>query len=465
MHWAITNLKFWKMKFLGRVIIAAILLFPTALCAQKYEKGLADKTIVLIGNEAIFLSQLENEIQVQAAQGVGVDRNTRCQVLEDMMISKLFLNQARLDSLVVNLDNVEVDLQQRISSVMTQLGGEKAMEEYFKKPVYKLKEEWRGMLTDQNLIQQMQQNVMQGTGSATPSEVLAFYKNSDESELPIVSTQYKISQIVLYPDQNSAKIAIKEKLLGLRDRIIKGERFASLATLYSEDPGSAMRGGELGMASKNIYWPQFGDAAMALKDGQISQIVETPDGFHLIQMIEKDGEMFNSRHILMKPKYTSEDRIKAYGKLDSLKRKILADSISFELAARVYSQDPKSAVSGGLMADENTGSLLFEKDLLKPADYSMIKDMKEGDISEPFESLDNEGRSGNTIYKILRLEKVIPSHVANIEDDFIIIQNIANSQRQQDAISAFIKEKQEITYIKLDDLFKQCNFEREGWIK
>lgn len=453
------------MKFLSKIIIAIVLLVPTAMSAQRYENGLADKTIALIGNEAIFLSQLENEIQVMAAQGIGTDRNSRCQTLEAMMVSKLFLNQARLDSLVVNMDNVEMDLQQRVSSIMTQLGGEKAAEDYFKKPMYKLKDEWRIMLNEQNLIQQMQQNVMQSAGSATPAEVLAFYKSSDESDLPIVSTQYKISQIVLYPDQEKAKIAVKEKLLGLRERIIKGERFASLATLYSEDPGSAMRGGELGMASKNIYWPQFGDAAMALKNGQISQIVETPDGFHLIQMIEKDGEMFNSRHILMKPKYTADDRVKAYNKLDSLKRQIAADSISFELAARIYSEDPKSSVSGGLMADENTGSILFEKDLLKPADYTMIKDMKEGEISQPFESLDNEGRSGNTIYKILRLEKIIPSHVANINDDFYIMQNIANNKRQQDAISEFIKEKQEITYIKLDDLFKQCNFEREGWIK
>ena len=147
------------------------------------------------------------------------------------------------------------------------------------------------------------------------------------------------------------------------------------------------------------------------------------------------------------------------------KRNILADSITFELAARVYSQDPKSALSGGLMADENTGSTLFEKDLLKPADYAVIKNMKEGEISDPIESADNEGRSGNTIYKILRLEKIIPSHTATFKDDFVVIQDIANNKRQQKAIDDFIKEKQSITYIKLDDLFKQCNFEREGWIK
>lgn len=452
-------------RFLSKVLVAVLLILPVSLVAQKYENGLADKTIVLIGNEAIFLSQLEAEIQMMSAQGMGVDRNSRCQTLENMMIHKLFLNQAKLDSLSASEDNVEMDLQQRISSIMTQLGGEKQVEEYFKKPMHKLREEWRSMLREQNLIQKMQQNVMVDAGTATPAEVEAYYKKADESDLPIISTQYRISQIVLYPDQDAAKMAVKERLLGFRERIIKGEKFSTLATLYSEDPGSAIKGGELGMASKNIFWPQFSDAAMALKEGQISQIVETPDGFHLIQMIEKNGEMFNARHILLKPKYTSEDRIKAFGKLDSLKTQIEADSITFELAARVYSQDPKSALSGGLMADENTGSTLFEKDLLKPADYSVIKDLKEGEISEPFESLDNEGRSGNTIYKILRLEKILPSHTANLKDDFVVIQNIANNERQQAAIEKFIKEKQVITYIKLDDIFKDCNFEREGWIK
>ncbi len=452
-------------RFLSKVLAAVLLVLPVSLWAQKYENGLADKVIVLIGNEAIFLSQLESEIQMMSAQGMGVDRNSRCQTLENMMVHKLFLNQARLDSLTANEDNVEMDLQQRISTIMTQLGGEKKVEEYFKKPMHKLKEEWRVVLREQSLIQKMQQNVMSEAGTATPAEVETYFKNADESDLPIMSTQYRISQIVLYPDQEKAKLAVKERLIGFRERILKGEKFSTLATLYSEDPGSAIKGGELGMASKNIFWPQFSDAAMALKEGQISQIVETPDGFHLIQMIEKDGEMFNARHILLKPKYTSEDRVKAFGRLDSLKTHIEADSLAFDLAARIYSQDPKSALSGGLMADENTGSTLFEKDLLKPADYAIIKDLEVGQISVPFESVDNEGRSGNTIYKILKLEKVIPSHTATYKDDFVIIQNIANNERQQNAIDKFIKEKQAITYIKLDELFKDCNFEREGWIK
>ena len=452
-----------------RILTSAVAVFlltvPLALNAQRYENGLADKTIVLIGNEAIFLSQLESEIQVMAAEGRGVDRNTRCQVLENMMVHKLFLNQAKLDSLVVSEDNVEMELQNRVSNVLTGLGGEKAVEKRFGKPLYRLKEEWRSALRDQSLMQQMQQKIMMEAGSSTPAEVEQFYKEADESDMPIISTQYKISQIALYPDREAAKVATKERLLAFRDRIIKGEKFSTIATLYSEDPGSAIRGGELGMASKNLFWPQFGDAAMALKEGQISQIVETPDGFHIIQMIKKDGEMFNARHILLKPKYTVEDRNKAFNKLDSLIALVRADSITFEMAAMANSEDLKSAIGGGVMVDPNTGATFFEKDQLKPADYAVIKGMKEGEISSPFESLDDEGRNGNIIYKIVRLDKVIPSHPATYKDDYMVIQGIADRKRQTEAIDKFVKEKQAVTYIKLDDLFKQCNFEREGWIK
>ena len=314
-------------------------------------------------------------------------------------------------------------------------------------------------------MQQMQQKIMMAAGASTPSEVEQFYKESDESDLPIISTQYKISQIALYPDQEAAKLAAKERLLAFRDRIIKGEKFSTIATLYSEDPGSAFRGGELGMASKNLYWPQFGDAAVALKEGQISQIVETPDGFHIIQMIKKEGEMFNARHILLKPKYTADDRNKAFGQLDSIVALVKADSITFEIAAMSNSHDLKSAISGGVMVDPNTGSTFFEKDQLKPADYAVIKDMKEGEISLPFESLDDEGRNGNVIYKVVKLDKVIPSHPATFKDDYMVIQGIADRKRQTEAIDKFVKEKQEVTFIKIDDLFKQCNFDREGWIK
>lgn len=444
--------------------LAIMLFFSCALSAQTYKGGLIDKTVALVGNDIITISQLENEVQLMMAQGIVSDGNIRCEILENLLIQKLFLTQARLDSLVVNMDQVEADLSNRINEMMMSIGGEAEIEKYFKKPLHKLKNDWRNVLMEQSLTQQMQQKVMSDAPQMTPSEVEKFYKKTDKDSLPIISTQYKISQIVLYPSKEAAALAVKEKLLELRNRIIKGEKFSTLASLYSQD-GTAIRGGELGMAPKNLYWPAFTDAAMALKPGQISQIVETPDGFHIIQMIEKDGDMFNARHILIRPTYTNEDKTKAFKTLDSLKRQIETDSMTFFIAARAYSEDLKSAVNGGIMVDENTGSTYFEKDQLKPADYYMLKDLEPGQISEPFESLDNEGRSGNTIYKIIKLEEIVPSHTANLKQDFMIIQNIADNRQRMDAVDKFIKEKQSTTLIIVDDMYRKCNFDKEGWIK
>ncbi len=455
------------MKVNRSVVLFALLvqvLFCGRLSAQRYD-GLIDKSVAVVGNEIIQLSTLEAEVQMMIANGyMGSEHNLRCNVLENLMVQKLYLNQAKLDSLSAKEEMVEMMLQERLSDITTRLGGERATEEYFKKPLHKLKQEWRDILREQSLTQQMQQKVMQEVEKITPGQVEQFYKRTDKDSLPIISTGYKLSQICIYPDKKDPVMRVKEQLLSFRDRILKGEKFSTLATLYSEDPGSAVRGGELRMASKNLYWPAFSDAAMALKPGQISQIVETPDGFHLIQMIAKEGEMFNARHILLKPRFTAEDRNKAFKLLDSLRHKIMVDSLEFETAARYYSMDSKTATNGGQMVDQYSGSITFEKDQLQPQDYAELKNLKEGEISEPFETLDTEGR-GNTVYKIIRLDKIIPSHTATYKDDYIIMQNIAEEQLRKDAIEKFIKDKIKVTYIRIDDLFKNCPFEREGWIK
>ena len=245
------------------------------------------------------------------AQGMSSDRNIRCELLENMLVSKIFLMQSRIDSLKVNQDMVESELSNRIAQVKTSLGGEKEMEAYFGKSLYKIRQEWRKNIEEQSLTQQMQGKVSQNIPEVTPLDVKQMLDTMDKADLPVVPVKYKLSQICIYPDREAANMACKERLLALRERIIAGESFSMLARLYSKDPGSARKGGELGMASKSIFWPVFSDAAMSLKPGIVSQIVETPDGFHIIQVIEKKGDMFNARHILLKPEYTSEDREKA----------------------------------------------------------------------------------------------------------------------------------------------------------
>lgn len=447
------------------VIVAVLCIATSSMYGQKYQNGLIDKTVAVVGNEMILLSQIEQEVEMLQFQGHYSDKNLRCQVLEQMLMSKIFYAQAKLDSLVANQGMVEANLDSRMNNVLTQLGGEAKTEEYFGKTLFELREDWRDIITEQSLTQEMQSKVQSSAVEMTPKEIKAFYEKTPKDSLPIISTQYLLSQIVMYPDRERAKVEVREQLLGFRERILKGENFAMLARFYSEDPGSANKGGELGMASKAIFWPAFSDAAMALKEGQVSPIVETPDGFHLIQMIKKDGDMFNARHILIKPKYTVEDRTKAFKTLDSIKTAILSDSITFFTAARIYSEDPYTRTNGGVMADQNTGATMFEKDQLKPSDYAVLKDIKVGDISDPFESTDNEGRNGNTIYKIVKLDKIIPSHVATFEDDFSVMQNVANGVQAKRAIDNFLDEKIKSTYIVIDPLFHNCDFERKGWIK
>ena len=279
----------------------------------------------------------------------------------------------------------------------------------------------------------------------------------------MVPIKYQLSEICIYPDREAAKLAVKEKLLALRERIINGEKFATLARIYSEDQVSSRKGGELGMASRSIFWPVFSDAAMALKPGVISQIVETPDGFHIIEVLDKKGDMFNARHILMKPKYTQEDREKGFKVLDSLRTEILNDRIPFGLAARFYSQDPATRTNGGQMADPYTGSSYFEIDQLKPQDYAAIKDLKEGEISEPVESLDNEGRDGNTVYKIIRVDKILDAHTATFSNDYSQLIDQVKMKMQLKAIDDFLEEKIKTTYIVIDPMFRDCEFSREGW--
>ena len=450
-------------RYIKIMAVAAFAVISTLASAQKYPDGIVDKTIAVIGNEKITIAELEEEIQMMQAYGMGSDKNARCEALEEMMVAKLFLMQARVDSLTVNNDMVESELKSRMDNVKTSLGSEEAVEEYFGKPIYKLRQEWREALQDQSLTQQMQGKISSDIPELTPYDVRNYVDSIDQDELPMVPIKYQLSQICIYPDREAANLAVKERLLAIRERIINGEKFSTLARLYSQDPGSSRKGGELGMASKSIFWPVFSDAAMSLKIGVVSQIVETPDGFHIIEVLEKKGDMFNARHILMKPEYTSVDREKGFKMLDSLKTELLNEAVTFELAARFYSEDPATRTNGGQMSDPNSGSSYFEIDQLKPQDYEAIKNLEVGQISDPIESLDNEGRSGNTVYKIIKVDKIIPAHTATFQNDYDLLLQQAKSQMSMDAINKFISSKIKTTYIIIDPLFSDCEFEREGW--
>ena len=445
------------LKMAAAAVLMAVMALPSS--AQKY-RGVIDKSVALVGGEMISLSDIEAEAQALRAQGLPADR---CQILEGMMQAKLFVAQARVDSLVLNQDNASAQLEQYVAQMLTRAGGQDQLEEYLGKPLYKLRQEWRMQIEEQTLAQQEQREIAGAVPDLTPYDVKQYLDTAATSSLPIVPIKYQMSQICVYPDREAAAMAVKERLLAIRERIINGERFATLARLYSEDPGSARKGGELGMASKTIFWPAFSDAAMSLKPGIISQIVETPDGFHLIEVLQKQGDMFNARHILIKPSYTSADQEKAFHRLDSIRTAILDSTITFETAARFYSEDPATRTNGGQMADPETGSAYFEIDQLKPQDYAAVQGLKPGEISEPIESLDNEGRNGNLVYKIVRLDRIIPAHPASFEKDYTDLLELVQNEKITKAIDDFLDEKIKSSYIVIDPLFGDCEFSRKGW--
>lgn len=456
-----------KIKAILTVVLLSAFSFGN-ICAQRYE-GVIDKTVALVGNSVILLSQIESEAIYMQNMNYVTDRNLRCEVLENMMVTKLFYTQAVLDSLAVNPDMVEAMLNERVDGILSQFGGEEGVVNYFGRPIHELRNQWRDRILEQNLASEMRRSIAGKVGDVTPKEVERFYKRTPKDSLPMLPEQYRISEITLYPDVERASLAVRERLLEFRQRVMDGEKFSLLATLYSEDPGSAMRGGELGMSSKSVFWPEFSDAAMALKPGQVSSIVQTPNGFHLIQLISREGDMFNARHILLKPRYTMEDRNSAFIRLDSIRNAILADSITFEQAAKKFSGDPLTRTNGGLVPDAESGSPFIDVDKLKPEEYKVLKDMKEGEISMPIESTDNEVRAGmnvgNTVYKIIRLDEVRPAHTPTFNEDFNVLLNMATNKKAADAIEAFIKEKLETTYIVIDPIFQKCDFQRDGWVK
>ena len=447
----------------NKLLKCAATLALVGLCivasAQRY-RGVIDKSVAIVGNEMISLSDVEAQVQAMRAQGLPANR---CDILENMMQTKLLIAQARVDSLTVDQSQANAQLEQYMAEMMTRAGGEDELAEYLGKPIYKLRQEWRTQIEEQTLAHQEQREISRNLPELTPYDVKQFLDTADVASLPVVPIKYQMSQICIYPDREAAAIAVKERLLNIRERIINGERFATLARLYSEDPGSARKGGELGMASKTIFWPAFSDAAMALKPGTISQIVETPDGFHIIEVLEKKGDMFNARHILIRPSYTTEDQERGFAKLDSLRTAILDSTITFEAAARFYTQDPATRTNGGQMADPNTGSAYFEIDQLKPQDYAAIQDLKVGEISEPIASLDNEGRDGNLVYKIVRLDKIVPAHTATFETDYTDLLGQVQQEKTNVAIREFLDKKIETSYIIIDPLFGDCDFSRKGW--
>lgn len=420
-----------------------------------------DKIVALVGDEIVLASDLETQYLQYLSQGYTEKEDVRCQIIEDLLYQKLLIHQAKLDSVDVSEDEVNKELERRLSTFTAQLGSQSALEEYFGKSILDIKNEFYDIIYNQLLGQRMQSSITSSV-SITPEEVKLFYaKMSADSDLPIMPTQIQIAQIVKIPQINTEeKSRIRKELISFRERIKKGEDFKVLATLYSDDIESAKNGGELGFVNRGELVPEFESAAFALKGNEISEVIETIFGYHIIQLIERRGESVNVRHILMKPKVSSAALVDAKNQLEKVEVLMNDGSLSFEDASKNHSDDI-SKNNGGLLVNVQTGSSLFTIEQLPVNIRYTAEKMNEGDISSISQFVMDDGKKA---YRIIKITKKIEEHKANLEDDFTQINDIALSSKKQDEISEWVSKKLLSTYVKLGLELGDCDVLKK-WIK
>lgn len=452
----------YKMNKILHTFISSLVIF-LAISGTTFSQTVIDEVSAIVGDETIFLSDIENMVLQQISAG---DRRSieiiRCSAYEDMLVQLLFLDQARIDSIVVSFDNVNRMIDMRMDEFIMQAGSEEALEQYFNKSMVEIKRDLRPMMESQQLASEVQNNIAMDI-SITPQEVRNFYRILAADSLPLLPAKVEFSIIQTDPPELAQnKLDVRQKLLDMRRRIVEGESFRALAVMYSEDDGSASRGGELGFQHRSSLDKAYADEAFSLKKNQVSRVVESLFGFHIIEMIERKGDMINTRHILIRPKVNSEQAARAKQRLDSIADFIRMDSLGFDVAAYSFSTHKDSRLNGGKYVSEDTRESLIEIDKLPQEMYFIIRDMKLNEISEGFQMEDD---LGNTVFRLLRLDKETEPHSANLKDDYNYIQEIALSNKRANTYQEWIEEKMELTYIKISDSFKTCKFRNDKWLK
>lgn len=443
------------------ILIAVFVLFAVTLNARAQRDSIIDGIVGIVGGNVILISDIENQYMQIRSQGIiqGTAPKMKCQIFENMLFQKLLLHQAQVDSLSVTDTQVELEMDRRMRYFISQAGTPERLEEHFGKSLLEIKNELRDVIKESMLTEQEQQKITKDV-TITPAEVKTYFRKLPKDSIPLINSELEIGFIMKQPLIGDAeKQAAKDKLKGFKERFTKGDDFSTLAVLYSEDPGSSKQGGELGMFKRGEMRPEFEAAAFKLKPGEVSDIVETEDGFHLIQMIERRGEYINVRHILLQPKVSPVNLNKAKVTLDSISSLIQMKKLTFDDAVVRYSDDP-SKNNGGLMINQQTGNSKFESSQVDPKIFFVIDKLKVGEISSPVLTTDR----GKQDYRIYYLKSRTNPHKANLEEDYARIQLIALESKKMNVIDEWITNKLNTTYVAIMDDFRNCTFQRK-WIK
>ncbi|MBT7895639.1 MAG: hypothetical protein HN564_01455 [Flavobacteriales bacterium] len=414
-----------------------------------------DKIEAIIGSEILLTSDIENQYNQFLSQGMIKTEDIKCNIVNDLLFQNLLVHHAKIDSTIdVSNDDVDLEVNNRISYFEDQLGSLKMVEDYFKRSIESIKEELSYVVKDQFLSQKMQSSIINNI-KITPNEVKEYIFNLNDDDIPLLPLQLELSQLVILPEiSQNEKQDIRDKLNIFRKRVYDGEDFKVLATLYSDDVVSANNGGNLGFMSRGELVPEFERAAFKLNDNEISEVVESKFGFHIIQMIERRGEQINVRHILIKPKFYSLSLKKAKDNISVIKLDIDSNVISFEDAVIKYSED-NSKNNGGLIINPSTGSTQFTLDQLDPSIRYLVENMKIGDMTPPSLTKSNDG--SQAAYRIVRLNNKIDEHKANIANDFDTLKDYALANKKQNIIDKWILVNIPITYIKVSEDLSICS--------
>jgi peptidyl-prolyl cis-trans isomerase SurA len=454
-------------KFLLWSIILTVLANLTYLHAQD---NIVDEVIWVVGDDAILRSDVENmRIQMQV-NGQRIGGDPYCIIPEQIAIQKLYLHQAKLDSLEAMESDVLQKVEAQTNYVINQIGSKEKVEEYFHKSLSAIREEWKQDLREQSLVRLMQHNLVSKI-KVTPTEVRTFFERIPQDSLPYIPTNVEIQIITLEPTVSLEEIDdIKRRLREYTEQVTSGYReFSSLARLWSEDTESAKRGGELGFQGKGMLLPEFAAVAFDLNDSKkVSRIVETEYGFHIIQLIEKRGDRINVRHLLLKPKVSKEELAEASLKLDSIRTNILENKLTFEDAVTYLSHDSDTRNNKGLMVNQDysqstdrSGTSRFEMDELPPEIAKAIYNMKVGDISPVFPMINSKQKN---VVAIVKLKSKTEGHKADLSDDFQALRSMVEEEKQKNILEKWLDNKIKETYIRIDDKWKNCDFQMKGWI-
>ena len=428
-----------------------------------------DEVIWVVGDEAILMSDVESARMQAAMEGTKWNGDPDCVIPEQIAVQKLFKHQAQIDSIEVTDADVAAEVEQYINYWLEMVDGSRErLEEYRHKPLSQIRNDLREDLKDRRMVQKMKQKLVEDI-SVTPAEVRRYFKDMPQDSLPFVPTEVEVQIIQLTPRITVEELnRVKDELRGYTDRINKGETsFQTLARLYSEDPGSARRGGEIGFSGRGMLDPAFAAVAFNLTDPKkVSKIVESEFGFHIIQLIEKRGDKVNVRHILKKPVVSDEAVEKALGRLDSIANDIRAEKFSFEEAASLISDDKDTRNNKGLMSnsDMQTGRITsrFQMQDLPPEVAKVVDTMQVGQVSRAFSMINQRGK---TVCVVAKLKNRIDGHKASISEDFQTLKDVVLQRRQNERVHQWVVDKIKSVYTRLNENYKDCKFEYEGWIK